>query len=80
MRAARLRKRIDQALVNIEARLNDHDDSKFARGLASEGYVGGYRDALYAVSALIRDYAPQDSRGFWRSAPQPEPPAAGEKV
>lgn len=48
---------------------------KFARGLASEGFVGGYLAALDDIEALLRHGYPQDARGFWK--PPPRSPVAG---
>lgn len=39
-------------------------DGMYARGLASEGYLGGYRDALQAVMLLLNGVIPNDFRGY----------------
>ena len=39
---------------------------KYASGLSSEGYTGGYMDALDDVALLISCGQPQDRRGYWR--------------
>lgn len=46
---------------------------KFARGLASEGFVGGYLAAIRDIEALLQHGYPQDARGFWK-LPIPSPP------
>jgi hypothetical protein len=38
----------------------------YARGLSTEGYAGGYRDALNDIEALLRHGHPTDSRGWWK--------------
>ena len=37
---------------------------KYAAGLASEGYSGGYRDALYDTILLLQDVQPR-RRQYW---------------
>lgn len=37
----------------------------FGRGLATEGFNGGYRTALDDVEALLRHGFPADDRRFW---------------
>ena len=58
---------------------------KLAGALASEGYVGGYRDALADVEAMMSHGYPADTRGFWDEAlqrelarPNPQSHDAGE--
>jgi hypothetical protein len=38
------------------------------RGLASEGYVGGYIAAIDDIDAMLRHGHPSDRWGFWRGA------------
>ncbi len=45
--------------------MSQHDGGKYARGLASEGYVGGYAQALEDVRAMLDGVPPGDPRGFW---------------
>jgi len=42
-------------------------ENLFARGLASEGYVGGYRDAISDVLQALNDVMPS-RRGWWEKA------------
>ncbi len=52
--------------VNKEIRGNaEENGGLYARGLAAEGYAGGYRDALDAVMLLLNDVEPGDDRGYW---------------
>lgn len=39
---------------------------KFTRGLANEGWAGGYRQALYDVEAMLTHGYPSDPRHYWR--------------
>lgn len=63
---AQLLKRMKVACERLAAEMSAHDDSKFARGLSSEGYAGGFRQALDDVEALLVHGCPTDSRGYWR--------------
>ncbi len=38
---------------------------KYAAGLASEGYNGGYRDALDDILLVINDIPPCKRREYW---------------
>lgn len=40
------------------ARMGSHDGSKYARGLSSEGYMGGYAAALNDVLLLLDGVEP----------------------
>lgn len=57
--------RIEKAARNVRGDISvmANSDSKFARGLASEGYLGGYRDALYDVILLLNGTTPD--RKWW---------------
>jgi hypothetical protein len=37
----------------------------YSRGLASEGYNGGYLEALHDVDAVLRHGYPADKLGYW---------------
>src|SRR5690348_7744447 len=51
-----------QRRVEIEIAANSQ--GKYGRGLASEGYAGGYRDALEDVMLFMRGVKPS-RRGYW---------------
>ncbi|HJR83470.1 MAG TPA: hypothetical protein VJ775_06040 [Sphingomicrobium sp.] len=53
--------------VEAEISANRQGGDKYASGLASEGYAGGYRDALADVEAMLTHGHPNDRRGYWRS-------------
>lgn len=48
--------------TRVEMRANSH--TFFGAGLASEGYAGGYRDALSDVSLLLDGLIPT-RRNYW---------------
>lgn len=49
-------------LINAQAR----EGGMYARGLAGEGYLGGYRDALSDVLLLLNGVdPPKRHSGFW---------------
>ena len=62
---------LGQARTKVRAEIegNRHGvaaESMFARGLANEGWAGGYLQALDDVEALLRHGYPADPRGYWR--------------
>ena len=61
-------KRIAVARDRVRAEIanNAAHGGKFAAGLASEGYAGGYLAALDDVEAALRHGHPTDHRGYWR--------------
>ncbi|HEY5851981.1 MAG TPA: hypothetical protein VIT62_14600 [Lysobacter sp.] len=60
-----IHRKITKALRRIEYDMRGHGGGMYARGLASEGYLGGYRQALSDVSALLRGIPPGDPRRFF---------------
>lgn len=75
------RRLINLALKNIReqqqrehnAAVREHQEAgrrspNYATGLASEGYVGGYRDALSDVILAMNGVRP-DRRGWWENKP-----------
>jgi hypothetical protein len=71
-----LRKQEIQRIINFIHKKANEEISGLARGggmyaagLASEGYVGGYRDALSHVMLLLNGVWPNnDGYGWWSSA------------
>jgi hypothetical protein len=60
-------KRIEAARSRVNSEISGNaKGGHFAAGLSSEGYAGGYRDALNDVEALLRHGYPNDTRGYWR--------------
>lgn len=60
-------KRLDMALkrVNAEIRGNGESGDTYARGLANEGYAGGYAAALRDIEAMLTHGHPSDTRCYW---------------
>ena len=54
--------------VRKEITANGESGDKYARGLANEGYAGGYLQALDDVDAAARHGYPNDPRGYWTKA------------
>ncbi len=71
MRRAALHKRIRIALDAVRAEMG-HAQGKYARGLSSEGYAGGFAKALSDVQLLLNDVEPNDDRHYWRPFPPAE--------
>lgn len=52
--------------VNAEIAANAKG-GKYGGGLATEGFAGGYLEALRDVEAALRHGYPSDHRGYWRN-------------
>lgn len=67
MKRKQIDKHIDIAIRNINKRISDHRERGgiFAKGVAGEGYNGGYRDALYDVQLLLNGVVPNRSE-IWK--------------
>jgi len=60
-----LRKQIRGAEAKAQQEINDNaSGGRIAAGLASEGYAGGYRDALSDVLLLLNGVKP-NRRHYW---------------
>lgn len=73
MRSRDFLKRLKAARASVSAEIEgcarrDSGDM-YARGLSSEGYAGGYRQALDDVEAMLRHGGPSDPRGYWGLLP-----------
>lgn len=70
MTRAQMKRWARGAYAEVSAEI--HDNARmgdiFARGLAAEGYAGGYRDALSDCLMLLNGQHPQDIRGYWRAS------------
>jgi hypothetical protein len=62
-------RRIRVAKVHVGAEINGHaaGGGIYSRGLASEGYSGGYRDALEDVLLLLESDTVPNRRHYWVS-------------
>ena len=65
-------RRLRSAMRAVENDIRSRTGSKIASALASEGYAGGYRDALYDVHAMLTHGYPADSRHYWDEKMQAE--------
>lgn len=61
---ARARKRVQEQINNDASAGGEGIGGMYARGLASEGYNGGYRDALDDVILLLNGATPYKN-GWW---------------
>ena len=61
-------KRIAIARKNVQKEISGNASSGrfYAAGLASEGYAGGYLEALDDVDAALRHGHPRDIRHYWK--------------
>ena len=50
---------------DIRAYIKDSGNNIFARGMSSEGYNGGYRDALRDVLLILEGHNPSDRHRSW---------------
>jgi len=67
MRITQLRTQLDEITVAVTQKVRQlNTGGKFARGLASEGYMGGYLQALYDVALAANDVEPDRWRQ-WRT-------------
>ncbi len=65
MRSAALQKRIRVALDAVTKEMS-YPQGKYGRGMANEGYAGGFAQALSDVQLLLSDVEPNDNRHYWR--------------
>lgn len=61
---AELLKRIPKARARLEEKMSA-GEGKFARGLAREGFDGGYQKAIDDIEALLTHGCPNDDRKIW---------------
>ena len=67
-------KRLKKTQTEINKEISGNSIGLYGGGLASEGYAGGYRDALSDVSLLLRGVEPSDRGRHWWSASRPASP------
>ncbi len=58
-----IQKELDKAYENVKREMR-HDGSKYAAGMASEGWSGGYASAMQDVQLALRGVKP-NTRGYW---------------
>lgn len=64
MTKARAIKLIEKAYRRTVKEMS-YTTGKYGRGMATEGYVGGYSQALADVVLLLHSGCLPDTRGFW---------------
>lgn len=65
-------KRMKAVRAQVMAELRENGDGKFGRGLSSEGFAGGYLQAIDDIDAALTHGYPSDHRGYWRRAERGE--------
>lgn len=74
MSARDLKRMLPVAMESVRREIaGNASGGKYGAGLSSEGYAGGYRDALYAVEAILRGIEPNDNRHYWRPLRDDQP-------
>lgn len=70
MRKSEAMRRIKAAQIEAQKLIAGHASlgGKFAPALSSEGYNGGYRDALSDVMLLLNNCDPCCRREFWKKS------------
>jgi hypothetical protein len=62
-------KRIDAVRKLVEAEISSNrGNSPFANALSTEGFAGGYLQALNDVEGALRHGYPSDHRRYWSAA------------
>lgn len=62
---ASVRKVVEREITDFAKR-----GGQFAGGMSSEGFAGGYLQALDDVAGALTHGHPSDHRGYWRAAGQ----------
>lgn len=62
-----IKRRVNAGIDEVYRRMAEHDGSKYARGLSSEGYLGGYAAALNDILLLLDGHEPSDHRSPLRA-------------
>lgn len=60
-------KRIDRAITKVQEEISAHakNGGLYSRGLASEGFAGGYLQALFDVEAALRHGQVSGRTHYW---------------
>ncbi len=56
---------LDKVLVRVNKEIKGNSVGFFGGGLASEGYAGGYRDAIHHVINALNGVKPNCTLGYW---------------
>jgi len=64
-----IKRKLGKAIKNVNSAIRDqtNQESLYSRGLSSEGYLGGYRDALNDVLLVLNGVGPNRGwdKNFW---------------
>lgn len=62
-----IKRSLEKALDRVQADMagNAGRGGMYARGLSTEGYAGGYYQALLDVKAMLDGHFVPDTRGYW---------------
>lgn len=52
----------------VQEQMTGGDQGIYGRGISTEGFAGGYAQALDDVEAALRHGKPSDPRGYWARA------------
>lgn len=52
----------------VQEEMSGGGDGLYARGLSTEGFAGGYAQALDDIDAALCHGSPSDHRGYWARA------------
>jgi hypothetical protein len=58
-------RKVEAVIHKIDKELSSQSQEKYVRGLAREGYVGGYQEALMDVLLALNGVTP-NRRNWWR--------------
>ncbi len=63
-----VRKLLDEVRKVVMDELRGNGEGKYGRGLSSEGFAGGYLQAIDDIAGALDHGYPTDHRGYWRRA------------
>lgn len=66
-----IKRRLKLAVDEGRRQMAENGGGLYARGLSSEGYLGGYVDALNDVCLLLNGVEPNDRRAIFKKSKPP---------
>lgn len=66
------------AAGRVRKEISDNAQSAYGRGLANEGYAGGYQQALADVLLMLESDTMPNTRGYWREDKQATPESGNQ--
>jgi hypothetical protein len=68
MRMKDFMRRLELAHARVQKEIfGNAQGGKYAAGISSEGYAGGYQQCLMDVQAVLTHGYPSDPRGYWKN-------------